>query len=288
MLFQVMFLALIVGVFSFDSSPSLTHRKQSLESVEEVDSLLNWKSSLGSQTHSYLHSWKRRPNASTTSPCKWYGITCNNEGRVIELNLTNANLQVVRNLEQADQPTTINTRRNVFSVENYDGKLVFEEIIEATENFDTKYCIGVGGYGSVYKAELSTVKVVVFQALTEIRHKNIVKLFGFCSSIERQISFLIYEFVERGSLKKILCYGEQAVEFDWIKRLRFIMGTANALAYMHHDCIPAIVHRDISSNNVLLDLEYEARVSDFGTARMLKPDSSNWTSLAGTYGYVAP
>ncbi|XP_026445413.1 MDIS1-interacting receptor like kinase 2-like [Papaver somniferum] len=57
---------------------------------------------------------------------------------------------------------------------------------------------------------------------------------------------------------------------------------------MHHDCIPAIVHRDISSNNVLLDLEYEAHVSDFGTARILKPDSSNWTSLAGTYGYVAP
>ncbi|XP_026445447.1 MDIS1-interacting receptor like kinase 2-like [Papaver somniferum] len=126
------------------------------------------------------------------------------------------------------------------------------------------------------------------QALTEIRHKNIAKLFGFCSSVERQISFLIYEFVERGSLKKILCDGEQAVEFDWVKRTGFIKGTADALAYMHHECVPAIVHRDISSNNVLLDLEYEARVSDFGTARILKPDSSNWTSLAGTYGYVDP
>ncbi|KAI3833426.1 hypothetical protein MKX03_019921 [Papaver bracteatum] len=217
---------------------------------------------------------------------------------------------VLRNLEQADQPTTVNTRRNIFSVENYDGKLMFEEIIEATENFDTKYCIGAGGYGSVYKVKLSTGQVIAVkklhssdedsditdhksfesevQALTEIRHKNIVKLFGFCSSIERQISFLIYEFVERGSLKKILCDGEQAVEFDWIKRIRFIKGTADALAYMHHDCIPAIVHRDISSNNVLLDFEYEARVSDFGTARILKPDSSNWTSLVGTYGYVAP
>ncbi|KAI3889365.1 hypothetical protein MKX03_024456 [Papaver bracteatum] len=217
---------------------------------------------------------------------------------------------VLRNLEQADQPTTVNTRRNIFSVENYDGKLMFEEIIEATENFDTKYCIGAGGYGSVYKVKLSTGQVIAVkklhssdedsditdhksfesevQALTEIRHKNIVKLFGFCSSIERQISFLIYEFVERGSLKKILCDGEQAVEFDWIKRIRFIKGTADALAYMHHNCIPAIVHRDISSNNVLLDFEYEARVSDFGTARILKPDSSNWTSLVGTYGYVAP
>ncbi|KAI3833434.1 hypothetical protein MKX03_019929 [Papaver bracteatum] len=86
----------------------------------------------------------------------------------------------------------------------------------------------------------------------------------------------------------ILCDGEQAVKFDWLKRIRFIKGTANALAYMHHDCVPALVQRNISSNNVLLDAEYEARVSDFGTARMLKPDSSNWTSLAGTYGYVAP
>ncbi|XP_026430290.1 MDIS1-interacting receptor like kinase 2-like [Papaver somniferum] len=84
----------------------------------------------------------------------------------------------------------------------------------------------------------------------------------------------------------ILRDGEQAVKFDWINRIRFIKGTANALAYMHHDCVPELVHRDISSNNVLLDADYEARVSDFGTARMLKPDSSNWTSLAGTYGYV--
>ncbi|XP_026445451.1 probable leucine-rich repeat receptor-like protein kinase At1g35710 [Papaver somniferum] len=299
-----------VGVFSFDSSSSLIHRKHLNPVGEEIESLLKWKSTLGNQTQSFLRSWRRSSTANTTNPCKWRGLSCNNQGSVTVLNLTSSNLQVIRNLEKADQPTTVNTRRNIFSVENYDGKLVFEEIIEATENFDTKYCIGAGGYGSVFKAKLSTGQVVAVkklhssdedsetldlksfesevQALTEIRHKNIVKLFGFCSSIERQISFLIYEFVERGSLKKILCDAEQAVEFDWIKRLRFIKGTADALAYMHHDCIPAIVHRDISSNNVLLDFEYEARVSDFGTARILKPDSSNWTSVAGTYGYVAP
>ncbi|XP_026430586.1 MDIS1-interacting receptor like kinase 2-like [Papaver somniferum] len=114
------------------------------------------------------------------------------------------------------------------------------------------------------------------------------EVFGFCSNPERQVSFLVYEYMERGSLKKVFSDVEQAVEFDWIKRLRFIKRAANALAYMHHDCVPAIVHRDISSNNILLDSEYEARVSDFGTARILKPDSSDWTSLAGTYGYVAP
>ena len=70
-------------------------------------------------------------------------------------------------------------------------------------------------------------------------------------------------------------------------RLNVIKGVAKALSYMHHDCSPPIIHRDISSNNVLLDSEYEAHVSDFGTARLLKSDSSNWTSFAGTFDYTA-
>jgi serine/threonine protein kinase len=57
---------------------------------------------------------------------------------------------------------------------------------------------------------------------------------------------------------------------------------------MHHDCLEPIVHRDISSKNILLNAEYEACVSDFGTAKFLNPDSANWTALAGTYGYIAP
>ncbi|XP_026423429.1 MDIS1-interacting receptor like kinase 2-like [Papaver somniferum] len=216
----------------------------------------------------------------------------------------------VLNAAPTDQVRAINAGRNLFSVWNYDGKIVFEDIIEATKDFDTKYCIGTGGYGSVYKAELSAGQVVAVKklhssgddfemadlksfesevhALTEIRHRNIVKLFGFCSNLERRVSFLVYEFVERGSLKNVLCDGERAMDFDWIKRVTFIKGTADALAYMHYDCIPAIVHRDISSNNILLDFEYDAKVSDFGTARILMPDSSHWTSPAGTYGYVAP
>jgi serine/threonine protein kinase len=81
---------------------------------------------------------------------------------------------------------------------------------------------------------------------------------------------------------------ERARELDWIKRLNLVKGVANALSYMHHDCSPPIIHRDISSNNVLLDSKYEARVTDFGTAKLLMPEASNWTSIAGTYGYIAP
>jgi len=67
-----------------------------------------------------------------------------------------------------------------------------------------------------------------------------------------------------------------------------VRGVADALSYMHHECSPSLLHRDLTSNNILLDLNYEACVSDFGTARLLRPDSSNWTAIAGTIGYIAP
>ena len=196
---------------------------------------------------------------------------------------------------------------DLFAIWSFDGKMVYENIIEATEEFSSKYCIGLGGYGSVYKAELPTSQVVVVKklhslpngetsnqkafiseihALKEIRHRNIVKLYGFCAHPRH--SLLVYEFLEGGSLVQILNNEERAKAFEWIKRMNVIKGVANALSYMHHDCSTLIIHRDISSKNVLLDIEYEAHISDFGIARLLKPNSSNWTTLAGTYGYMAP
>lgn len=81
---------------------------------------------------------------------------------------------------------------------------------------------------------------------------------------------------------------QRATELGWATRLRIVKGLAHAVAYLHHDCSPPIIHRDISLNNVLLEEEYEPRLSDFGTARLLNPDSSNWTTVAGSYGYMAP
>ncbi|EOY29538.1 Leucine-rich repeat receptor-like protein kinase family protein [Theobroma cacao] len=176
-----------------------------------------------------------------------------------------------RNTE--NKPRTVKSQ-NLFAICNYDGKRIYENIVEATEEFDSKYCIGVGGYGSVYKAQLSSGQIVAvkkldplaeggvvdqkafhseIRALTEIRHRNVVKLYG--SALIPDTQF-------------------------WC--------VANAVSYMHHDCSPPIVHRDISSKNILLDSEYEAHVADFGAARLLKPDSSNWTSFQGTFGYSAP
>ncbi|RYR72123.1 hypothetical protein Ahy_A02g006332 isoform B [Arachis hypogaea] len=100
--------------------------------------------------------------------------------------------------------------------------------------------------------------------------------------------FLIYEYMERGSLFCVLCNDVEAKELNWRKRMNIIKGIANALCYMHHDCKPPIVHRDVTCNNVLLNSNLDAFVSDFGTATLLDPDSSNQTLLVGTRGYIAP
>ncbi|XP_059638699.1 MDIS1-interacting receptor like kinase 2-like [Cornus florida] len=196
---------------------------------------------------------------------------------------------------------------NLFSVWNYNGRIVYEDIIKATDNFDIRHCIGTGGYGSVYKAQLPSGEVVALkklhkleaeepafdrsfknevQMLTEIRHRNIVKLYGFC--LHNRCMFLIYEYMERGSIFYALRYDDEAVELNWTRRVNIIKGITHALSYMHHDCNPPIIHRDISSSNILLDSESEAFVSDFGTTRWLYPNSSNQTVLAGTFGYIAP
>ena len=163
-----------------------------------------------------------------------------------------------------------------------DLKNVFKAEMEDGQVFAVKK---LSSHGDIETEEVKSFKNEI-AALTEIRHRNIVKLYGFCS--QSRHLFLVYEFMERGSLAKILSNDVGAKELDWKKRIQVIKGVAHALSYMHHDCIPPIIHRDISSKNVLLSSELEARLSDFGTARLLNPNSSNWTAVAGTYGYVAP
>ncbi|KAJ9683640.1 hypothetical protein PVL29_019282 [Vitis rotundifolia] len=203
--------------------------------------------------------------------------------------------------------TTKAKNGDLFSIWDYDGTIAYDDIIQATEDFDIKYCIGIGGYGSVYKAQLPSGKVVALkklhswerddptylksfenevQMLSTIQHRNIVKLYGFC--LHKRCMFLVYKYMEKGSLYCMLRDEVEAMEFNWIKRVNVVKGIANALSYMHHDYDLPIIHRDISSNNILLDSKLEAFVADFGTARLLDPDSSNQTLLAGTYGYIAP
>lgn len=213
----------------------------------------------------------------------------------------------VTRASEGDTPTDLQA-----SIWGKDVQFSFGEILAATEHFNEAYCIGKGSFGSVYRADLPRghslavkrldvsetgdacwgVSEKSFEnevrALTHVRHRNIVKLHGFCAT--GGFMYLAYERVERGSLGKVLYRaGDRSCErFDWPARLRAIRGLAHALAYLHHDCSPPVIHRDVSVNNVLLDAEYETRLSDFGTARFLGPGRSDCTNLVGTYGYMAP
>ncbi|KAL6179408.1 hypothetical protein ACLB2K_050923 [Fragaria x ananassa] len=135
-----------------------------------------------------------------------------------------------------------------FSVLGYDGKMMYKEIIKATQDFDSTYCIGKGGHGSVYRANLSSANIVAvkklhllhseddhfqkeflneIRALTQIRHRNIVKLYGFC--LHKRHSFLVYEYLERGSLATLLSSDHEAQELGWSKRMNIVKDVANAL-----------------------------------------------------------
>ncbi|MFQ6646592.1 hypothetical protein Gotur_019841 [Gossypium turneri] len=141
----------------------------------------------------------------------------------------------------------------IFTVLGFSGRVLHDNIIEATKDFSSDYCIGSGRYGSVYKAALTTAQVVAVKKLH--RSKDNI-LINNLKAFESEIITLLE--IRHRKIKK---------------RLNVVKGLANALYYMHHGHSQPIVHRDISNNNVLLDLDYEAHASDFGSTRILKPDS---------------
>ncbi|XXG48987.1 hypothetical protein AAC387_Pa02g3290 [Persea americana] len=183
------------------------------------------------------------------------------------------------------------------------------EIIEALIE---KNVIGYGGSGTVYKIELSNGQSVAVkklwtsntmdlltdqlfldrelkaevETLGNIRHKNIVKLY--CCFSNADSSLLVYEYMPNGNLWDSLHQNKGVL--DWPTRHRIALGVAQGLAYLHHDLLPPIIHRDIKSTNILLDADFEPKVADFGVAKVLQARvmESSTTVVAGTYGYLAP
>nr|GLL39755.1 receptor-like protein kinase HSL1 [Ipomoea trifida] len=178
-------------------------------------------------------------------------------------------------------------------------------------NLAEKNVVGSGGSGKVYVVPLSIgEKVAVkriwnnhkldemlekeFQAevgiLGTIRHSNIVKLWCCISSEESNL--LVYEYMENRSLDLWLHAKRRSPEqfLDWRTRLHIAIGAAQGLSYMHHNCSPPIVHRDVKSSNVLLDSKFNAKIADFGLARILKKhgDPNTVSTVAGSFGYIAP
>ncbi|XP_010432406.1 PREDICTED: probable receptor-like serine/threonine-protein kinase At4g34500 [Camelina sativa] len=176
----------------------------------------------------------------------------------------------------------------------------------ATRGFSDENVIGEGGYGVVYRADFSDGSVaavknllnnkgqaekefkVEVEAIGKVRHKNLVGLMGYCAdSVQRM---LVYEYIDNGNLEQWL-HGDvgPVSPLTWDIRMKIAIGTAKGLAYLHEGLEPKVVHRDVKSSNILLDRKWNAKVSDFGLAKLLGSETSYVTTrVMGTFGYVSP
>jgi Leucine-rich repeat (LRR) protein len=205
-------------------------------------------------------------------------------------------------------PSNFNSEQSMVIVPQRKGeqnKLIFTDLVKATNNFDSENIIGCGGYGLVYKAELPDGSKLAIkklnsemrlmdrefsaevEALSMAQHDHLVPLWGYC--IKGNSRFLIYSYMENGSLDDWLHNRDDDAStfLDWPMRLKIAQGAGQGLSHIHNVCRPHIVHRDIKSSNILLDKDFKAYLADFGLARLILPNKTHVTTeLVGTLGYI--
>ncbi|XP_050217046.1 putative serine/threonine-protein kinase [Mercurialis annua] len=190
------------------------------------------------------------------------------------------------------------------------NRISMDELKIATNNFSPDLIIGDGSFGFVYRATLSDGVTVAIkkldpnafqgfrefraemETLGKLRHPNIVQILGYCASGPDRV--LIYEYIEKGNLDQWLhdmsSINEHSTKLplSWETRVKVVLGVAKGLAYLHQLDTP-IIHRDIKASNVLLDMDFEAHIADFGLARAMDGSHSHVsTQVAGTMGYMPP
>lgn len=201
----------------------------------------------------------------------------------------------------------INEQHNVDVCLGHLKRFSFKELRVATNNFSNKNILGVGGYGIVYKGCLQDGTMVAIKRLkdgnvgggeiqfqTEVEmislavHRNLLRLYGFCTTSRERL--LVYPYMPNGSVASCLrdhINGKLAL--DWPTRKRIALGAARGLLYLHEQCDPKVIHRDVKAANILLDEYFEAVVGDFGLAKLLDHrDSHVTTAVRGTVGHIAP
>ncbi|KAL0550948.1 hypothetical protein IC582_010016 [Cucumis melo] len=187
------------------------------------------------------------------------------------------------------------------------GLFTIRQIKAATKNFDAANKVGEGGFGAVYKGLLSDGTIIAVKQLSSkskqgnrefvneigmisaLQHPNLVKLYGCC--VDGNQLMLIYEYMENNCLSRALFRNDPGfkLKLDWPTRQKICLGIARGLAYLHEESRLKIVHRDIKTSNVLLDKDFNAKISDFGLAKLHEDDNTHIsTRVAGTIGYMAP
>ncbi|KAL5201108.1 hypothetical protein ABZP36_035462 [Zizania latifolia] len=185
------------------------------------------------------------------------------------------------------------------------GSFTLRQIKAATRSFDAANKIGEGGFGSVYKGLLSDGTIIAVKQLSSrsrqgnreflneigmisaLQHPNLVKLYGCCTE-GNQLS-LVYEYMENNCLARALFVEQYRLSLDWSIRRKICLGIARGLAYLHEESAIRIVHRDIKASNILLDKDLNAKISDFGLAKLNEDEHTHIsTKVAGTIGYMAP
>ncbi|XP_010553934.1 PREDICTED: proline-rich receptor-like protein kinase PERK8 [Tarenaya hassleriana] len=182
----------------------------------------------------------------------------------------------------------------------------YDELAKATNGFSERNLLGEGGFGCVYKGVLGDGREVAVKQLkiggsqgerefraeveiiTRVHHRHLVTLVGYCISDHQRL--LVYDYVPNNTLHYHL-HAEGRPVMAWETRVKVAAGAARGIAYLHEDCHPRIIHRDIKSSNILLDNNFEARVADFGLAKIAQELDSNThvsTRVMGTFGYMAP
>ncbi|KAL1328541.1 hypothetical protein AAHE18_13G380300 [Arachis hypogaea] len=181
--------------------------------------------------------------------------------------------------------------------------IALSDLKEATDDFSKK--IGKGSFGSVYYGRMKDGKEVAVKTMTDssshgnrqfvnevallsrIHHRNLVPLIGYCEEEYQHI--LVYEYMHNGTLRDHLHEPSKQKNLDWLTRLRIAEDAAKGLEYLHTGCNPSIIHRDVKTSNILLDINMRAKVSDFGLSRLAEEDLTHISSIArGTIGYLDP